>query len=422
MINFKSEKIFLKYLVKWLFIAGLIGIFSGTASAFFLTLLERATEVRQANRVMIYFLPLGGFAVAILYHFWGRSVEAGNNLILEQIHTPKKILQLRMAPMVLFGTVITHLFGGSAGREGSALQMGASLADQLTKIFKFTSKDRKIILIAGMAAGFGSVFGTPLAGAIFGIEVYVMGKLSYEALLPAFVASIIADEVTQKWWGVHHSVYSIVDVPEATLLNIFYASVAGILFGITGKVFSLSISKVKRLIGKVTTFKPLHAVIGGIAIVLLTEIIGTTRYNGLGLDVISETFVVHVNPYDFALKILFTAITLGAGYKGGEVTCLFFIGATLGNALSLIIPLPMAVLAGMGFVAVFGAASNTPLACTIMGIELFGTGVELFVGIACVTAYLFSGHSSIYSKQLIGRSKGETFHEHEGKKIHEIDD
>ena len=416
----RSKSLLLIYLLKWLGLSIVIGVLLGSVSAVFLKLLDWATSTRENNPYLLYFLPVGGFLVALIYHFYGQDVQKGNNLILDEIHKPKNIIRLRMAPMILIGTIVTHLFGGSAGREGTAVQIGASISDQLTHIFHFNKSDRKTILIAGMAAGFGSVFGTPLAGGIFGLEVFLMGKIRYESLIPAFLSSIIADMVTQHWWGVSHSKYIITNFPELTIKNILLACVAGICFGLAGKLFSISIKLVKTTLSKYIKFQPYHAIIGGIIIILLTKALGTYKYNGLGLETIMSSFSSQQPVYDFLFKIIFTAVTLGSGFKGGEVTCLFFIGSTLGNTLSKIINLPMSLLSGMGFVGVFAAASNTPIACTVMAIELFGKEVGTYAAIACIVAYLFSGHSGIYDSQVIGEEKHFTFFKDRGKKLGEL--
>jgi H+/Cl- antiporter ClcA len=397
----------------------LVGSLAGSASAIFLILLEWATSYREANPWIITLLPLGGLSIGLLYHYFGESVVKGNNQLIEEFHSPKKIIPLRMAPLVFFGTIVTHLFGGSAGREGTAVQMGGAIADQFTHLFRLKDNDRKILLVTGISAGFAAVFGTPLAGAVFALEVFIIGRMRFDAILPAFLSAIIADYICLLW-PVSHTHYSIPLVPGLNIPNLLWAILAGIIFGLTALFFSKAIHFWSNVFKNIISYPPLRPVIGGIIIALTVWAIGTTKYIGLGIPTISESFSAQLPPYDFFLKTIFTSFTLGAGFKGGEVTPLFFTGATLGNALSFLIPLPMALLAGMGFVAVFAGATNTPLACTLMGIELFGAECGVFVGIACVTAYLFSGHTGIYTSQIIGSPKHLIFGDHKGKRLHEI--
>jgi len=301
---------------------------------------------------------------------------------------------------VLFGTLITHLFGGSAGREGTAVQMGGAIPDQFSNIFKVNKGDRQILLIIGISAGFASVFGTPLAGAIFAVEVMTLRRLRWDALLPSLLAAFIAD-YTCRMWDVPHTHYTIPTVPEIDVQNVLWSVLAGMLFGVTAWLF-IKTGKVFNRMFSYITYLPLRPFAGGIVIAATVWAMGTTRYIGLGIPVIVEAFHVQVPPYDFIIKLLLTAFTLSAGFKGGEVTPLFFIGATLGSALSLVIPLPLALLAGMGFVAVFSGATNTPLACILMGIELFGVGSVVYICITCALAYLFTGPAGIYGSQQPG--------------------
>jgi H+/Cl- antiporter ClcA len=385
---------------QWLIICTLIGLFSGSASAFFLVALEWVTQIREHNAWLIWLLPIGGLIIGLLYHYYGDSVVKGNNLLLEEYENPQQPIPFKMAPLVLIGTLITHLVGGSAGREGTAVQMGGAIADQFSKLFHLNKNDRKTILILGISAGFASIFGTPLAGALFALEVVYFSKINIKSVFLSFVVAYAA-YYTVELWQVQHTHYSIPSIPNMNWTNILWTIGVGILFGLAALLFSRTTHFWSRLFSKYSTYAPIRPVIGGTVLAILIYSIGTTKYIGLGVPEIVKAFSTPNESYDFLLKILFTGFTLGAGFKGGEVTPLFFVGATLGSALSFVVPLPIALLAGMGFVAVFSGATHTPIACTVMGMELFGIESGIFIGIACLAAYFSSGSVGIYHSQIV---------------------
>jgi H+/Cl- antiporter ClcA len=392
---------------RWIPISAIVGILAGSASALLLFSLDYATRLRDTHIWLILLLAPAGLLVGLMYKNFGESVVGGNNLILDETHRPKSVIPFRMTPLILVGTFVTHLFGGSAGREGTAIQAAASLADQLTSPLKLRSRDRRILLMAGISAGFGSVFGTPLAGAVFGIEVLVIGAFSYDAIAPCFMSAFAGDLVTRAW-HVHHTVYPVSDVPPMTLPGVIYSMLAGIAFGLVAMVFAKLTHAIAGVAKRYIPYAPLRPVVGGLIVTIAVFGIGTShtlKYLGLGIPTIVASFTSRLPVYDFAGKTLFTAVTLGSGFKGGEVTPLFYIGATLGNALSHVLPLPPSLLAAMGFAAVFSGAANTPIASTLMAIELFGAEAGAYAGIACVLSYLFSGHAGIYSAQRLGTSK-----------------
>jgi H+/Cl- antiporter ClcA len=356
-MNSEKTKTIIQGSLKWIFICVLIGFLSGSASAILLVALEWAAQYRGQNNWIIWLLPIGGLLIGLGYHYYGKEAVKGNNLLLEEYETPKKRIPLIMAPLVLIGTIITHLFGGSAGREGTAVQMGGAIADQFTGLFKLDNSERKTLIILGI--------------------------------------------YTVEFWAVKHTHYSIPIVPPFTLTILLWIIPISILFGLAAMLFSRSTHFWSTLFSKTIKYPPLRPFVGGILFASVMYFIGTTKYLGLGVPIIVESFSNPSEYYDFLLKILFTGFTLGAGFKGGEVTPLFFIGATLGSALSIFVPLPIALLAGMGFVAVFSGATHTPIACTIMGMELFGIESGLFIGLGCFIAYLASGPVGIYHSQIV---------------------
>jgi H+/Cl- antiporter ClcA len=309
-----------------------------------------------------------------------------------------------MAPFVLFSTLITHLFGGSAGREGTAVQMGASLAAQLGKRWSLDAANVRILLICGVAGGFASVFGTPLAGAVFSLEWLFRRKIDPNSIFPAFWSAFTAYWVCDWVWGIGHTAYVIPEVAPPTLINLAWMIPAGIAFGLAARLFIETGHLVTTVFNRIS-YPPLRPLIGGILVAGIVYLTGAYTYIGLGIPRIVEAFETPVPWYDFLAKTGLTGLTLGSGFKGGEVTPLFFTGATLGNALATYIPLPLALLAGCGFVGVFAGATNTPLASTLMGMELFGLEAGIYLGIACLVAFIFSGKGSIYTSQDLGWKK-----------------
>ncbi|HEX6240342.1 MAG TPA: chloride channel protein [Polyangiales bacterium] len=396
-----TERERLGALARSLGLGALVGVVCGSASALFLAALERATALREERSSLVWALPLAGLAIGALYQRFGQPIQAGNNLVIDAIHDDGPELPLRMAPMVLIGTVLTHLFGGSAGREGTAVQMGASLADALAQRLPWRSDRglRRKLLAAGVAGGFGSVFGTPLAGAVFGLEFVVLGRIQYDALLPALVASVVGDLVTRAW-GIAHTPYPrVAELPLTPLLTLKWLVFAGAV-ALTTIAFVELTHWLKRQGERWLPALPLRMAAAGVAVVALWQLVGSSDYLGLGVPTIVRAFVDPTLPvYAFLAKLLFTALTLAGGFLGGEVTPLFFVGAALGNVLARALELPLALGAGVGLAAVFGSAANTPLALSIMAVELLGAAALPHVALVSVVAYLLTGPRGIYRAQ-----------------------
>lgn len=405
----------------WLALVVPTAMLIGAVCAGFLISLHWVTDSRMSSPWLIYLLPLAGLTVGLLYHHFGGKSDEGNNLIMDQIHEPGGGVPKRMAPLVFVGTIVTHLFGGSAGREGTAVQMGGSLASGISRYLGLDGHSMKILLMCGIAAGFGAVFGTPLAGAIFAIEVLMIGIIRYQALLPCLIAAIVADWTCRLCGGLHTSYaisYLSNDAPPSSffhleLVLVIKVALAAVLFGFGGTLFASLTHGISRVFKAQISYPPLRPFIGGWLVIGLFLLVGRSDYLGLGvwsndpnaITISSLLSSSEVQPWSWFWKLIFTAVTLGAGFKGGEVTPLFFIGAALGNVLAWLLGAPPSLFAAIGFVAIFAAATNTPIACTMMGIELFGATHSVYLAIACFIAYYASGHNGIYLSQRIGIPK-----------------
>lgn len=379
------------------------GLLAGSASAFFLISLDWVTRRREGAPWLLYLLPVAGALVGWLYARWGQTAAKGNNAIISAINGEEVQVPFRMAPFVLLGTLATHLTGGSAGREGTAVQMGGSLAETAGRLLRVSTTDRRLLLMAGVSAGFGSVFGTPLAGTVFGLEVATVGLVRYDALLACLVGAFVGDWTTTAW-GAHHTHYAVTSaLPTLGAGLAWKLALAALAFGLAARLFVFLTHGIKDQLLKRVPLAWLRPVLGGLVVIGLTLLVGTREYLGLGVpQIVRAVSDQPVPTFAFLWKLLFTAVTVGSGFQGGEVTPLFFIGSTLGHTLAGPLGLAPDYLAALGFVATFGAAANAPLACLLMGVELFGGGVGGALAITCVLAFLFSGRGSIYGAQRWG--------------------
>ncbi len=421
-VNVRESWALAVYLTKWVCLSGLLGLCVGSASALFLWSLDLATNFRVSHSWLILLLPLAGAFIGAIYSSIGKSVEAGNNLIVDEIHEPGGGVPLRMAPLVLIGTILTHLFGGSAGREGTAVQMGGSLAGGLARLIPGLNRaDTQCLLMAGIASGFAGVFGTPVAGMVFALEVLTIGRMNHSSILPCLIAAIASDQ-TCAAWGVGHTHYEVASRLAADSVShvaafdgrlMLVTVVAGIAFGLASMLFTKLAHALSRFFYHTISRPVLRPVVGGLVMICLTWLLGTDDFLGLGVSspdasavtIVSSFHAGGADAWSWLWKMVFTTITLSSGFKGGEVTPLFFIGATLGNVLATLFGVPVDLLAAMGFVSVFAGATNTPLACIVMAVELFGGEHIGYFAVSCVIAYLFSGQSGIYRSQRKGVPK-----------------
>lgn len=386
--------------LRWIFLVACIGISAGLSSALFLWSLDIATSTFISHPLLIYALPAVGGLIAYLGHLAGSAANQGNNAIIRAIKGNAGRVSPIMAPLILITTLLTHLCGGSAGREGTAVQMSGSLADTLLNRFAIPQSERSVYLRAAMAAGFSAVFGTPFAGAVFGMEVSKEREhLRWQSLIPCLATSLVGD-ITCRLTGIGHAHYAFIDIPKPSPMGFLWLPVCGVAIGLLGIIFIEGQHFLTKLGADNAAAWQLRPIIGAAVILGLTLLLGTNRFNGLGLPLIADALAGNaISLWTFAIKLAFTVVTLGSGLKGGEVTPLFCIGALFGNAFATITGQEPKLYAGLGFVSLFAAAAKVPFTCWVLALELFGPKLSLVAIIVIGISYLVSGRRSIYAAQ-----------------------
>lgn len=388
---------YLKTFAKWMVYSLIMGVICGIAGTLFHHTVDYVTEMRTIYHVL--FLPFAGLIIVFLYHICGMDHDRGTNTVLEAVQTRSHV-PARMAPLIFIATCISHAFGGSVGREGAALQIGASIGNMLGGISHLEDTDKRIITMCGMSALFSALFGTPVAAAIFSMEVASVGVIYYGAMIPSMIAAIISYHVAD-FFGVTPVHFLLEATPDSSLLTTFQTVVAAILFSLVGILFCIIMQQITKLYRKYLKNPYIRVFVGGCIIAALTLICGSQNYNGAGMAIITKAIHGEAQPEAFIIKLLFTALTLGAGFKGGEIIPAFFVGSTFGAVVGPFLGFDPGFCAALGLLGVFCSVVNTPLATMFLGIELFGADGLLYFGIVCAITHMLSGNFSLYSSQQI---------------------
>ena len=388
-------------LLKWLAVGALVGGVGGFVGAAFHLGVNYATNVRMTHPWVLYLLPLGGVSIAALYRLC-RLEGAGTNAVIESVHFGKRVPTL-LVPLIFVATVITHLCGGSAGREGAALQIGGGIGYRTGRLLHLGEKDLPLATLCGMSGVFSALFGTPLTATVFALEVISVGVLYYAGLVPCITAAMVGYLVS-LWMGVPPTRFTVV-MPALDGWTLLLVVVLAILCALVSILFCRGLHVTEHLAERLMKNSCLRAAAGGAVIIALTLLLGTTDYNGAGMDVISRALTGEASGWAWLLKLLFTAVTIGCGFKGGEVVPSFFVGATFGCAAGALLGLPPGFAAAIGLVAVFCGAVNCPIASVVLSVELFGADAMLYFAIACAISYVLSGYCGLYSSQTILYSK-----------------
>ena len=328
--------------------------------------------------------------------------DPGTNFVLVSVRTSDKI-SILMAPLIFISSTITHLLGGSAGREGAAIQLGGSIGGQIGRLIKLDEKDERLITMCGMSAAFAALFGTPITAAVFSMEVISVGVMYYSAIVPCVLSAVIGTKLA-SYFGVAPTAFEIFGVPELTVLNISKTALLAVLCALLSILFCIVMHKSSKLYSYIHN-RFIRAAIGGVIVIVLTLVVGNNDYNGAGMDVIVRAINGEAKYSAFILKILFTAVTLGAGFKGGEIVPVFYTGSTFGNIAAKTIGLSPSFGAGIGLVSLFCGVTNCPLTSFVLSVELFGSNGFVYFALSCAVCYMLSGYHGLYKEQKIIYSK-----------------
>lgn len=392
--------------VKWVIFAVIVGGIVGLCGTAFYFALSFVTVLRTQNAWLIFLLPAGGLAIVALYRLLHNENDTGTNLVLSAIHSNDE-LPLRMAPLIFVSTLITHLFGGSAGREGAALQMGGSIGNALGKLFRFDEKDKHVMIMCGMSAAFSALFGTPMAAAILPMEIVSVGVMYYIALVPCVISSLVAHGIAYSF-GVSNELFTIGNIPAFRVMSAVKISVLAVLCALVSILFCVLLHQSEELYKRFFKNAYLRAFIGGCIIIVLTLLVGNQNYNGTGINIIEQCINGTVRPEAFLLKMIFTALTLSAGYKGGEIVPSFFTGAAFGCLFGNLLGFSPTLCTAVGMTAVFCGVTNCPITSLLISFELFGyDGMPYFL-LAIAFSYMLSGYFGLYRSQKIVYSKYKT--------------
>jgi len=400
-----EESVLFISVIKWLFLASCVGVIVGLSTSVFLKLLEMSSAFTAGFRYYFLLLPFALFASALIVRYLAPDAQGhGTEKVIEAVHRHSGKIKPLVVPVKLVATIITIALGGSAGKEGPCAQIGAGLSSIFAGFLRFDNKDRKKLVICGISAGFASVFGTPIAGAIFGVEVLVVGTLLYDVLLPSFVAGVVSYQVSSAL-GITYFHEPLSFVPVFSSLVFLKVCISGLFFGLCSLMFIEVLHYTERTSEKIRIWRPYKGLLGGSILVILAFIF-SNKYLGLGLETIHDSLEGgSVFLGAFLLKIVFTSITLGFGGSGGIVTPIFFVGATAGNIFGNIIGSDPAVFAAIGLVSLLAGAANTPISASIMAVELFGPSVGPYAALACIISFLMTGHRSVFTSQMIITAK-----------------